>query len=126
MEDKILEKTQDIKYVSGFANYYYLKNNEGKRIYLSFKNQFNISEDFLNKIKRIMNKQKKDFYYNSIWGVVIKFDISKDEIYQLNDANMEEMEFIRTIYSILDYFHVNNDIPRDLMIINNVTIQMPI
>ena len=26
-------------YVSGFANYYYLKNNEGKRIYLSFENQ---------------------------------------------------------------------------------------
>lgn len=112
-------------YVTGFANYYYLKNNEGKKIYLKFKNQFDISEDFLDKIKTIMNKQKKDFYYTSIWGRVIKFDITKDEIYQLSDANIEEMEFIRTIYSILDYFHVNNDIPRDLMIINNVTIQIP-
>lgn len=119
-------KSDKMMYVTGFADYYYLKNNKGKKIYLKFKSQFNISEDFLNKIKTIMNEQKKDFYYNSIWGRVIKFDISKDEIYQLNDANMEEMEFIRTIYSILDYFHVNNDIPRDLMIINNVTIQMPI
>lgn len=112
-------------YVTGFANYYYLKNNEGKKIYLNFKNKFDISKDFLNQIKTIMNKQKKDFYYNSFWGRVIQFDISKDEIYQLSDANMEEMEFIRTIYNILDYFHVNNDIPRDLMIINNVTIRMP-
>lgn len=89
------------------ANYYYEENNEEKEIILRIQGNYNLSVDFIAQFEAIKEKRNQFFYFDYWYG--IEFDIDKSDIYQLSDLTIEEMEFIRTLYSLFDYYNVYDE-----------------
>ena len=102
-------------------NYYYVKNNQDIEVKLTIKGEYNLSENFINLFATIKEKNNQFFYYDCYYG--IEFDVDKSDIYQLSDLSIEEMEFIRTIYSLLDYYNVydESNIPVKYMKLDYIT-----
>lgn len=104
------------------TKYYYEKNNEDVEITLKIKGNYNIA-NLINQFAYIKHQKNQFFYFDSFYG--IEFDIDKSDIYELSasDLTVEEMELIRTIYSILDYYNVydESDIEFEYMKLDYIT-----
>lgn len=104
------------------ANYYYEKDKEDVEITLKIKGDYNLA-NLISQFAYIKHQKNQFFYFDSYYG--IEFDISKSDIYELSasDLTIEEMELIRTIYSVLDYYNVydESNIPVKYMKLDYIT-----